>query len=345
MAAIDHITSSARERLLAAVRAGLPAAGIWTAPAVVAVSGGADSTALLLALVAVAPADARRRLVVAHAEHDLREAAAADRAFVAALAERLGLPYFTRRLAVRNGADPRGEGIEGLARRLRYAFFEDVARETGARHVIVAHTADDQAETILHRILRGTGLAGLAGMSPARECCDGVALLRPLLAVPREDVRAFLAMEAEPWREDESNADTRYARNFLRHEILTRCAAGPYPAASAALVRLGMQAEVVAAAIRSAAEHLLDAHASRHPDGTVVLRTDALATLHPHLVAEVFVALWRLERWPQRDMTARHYERLAELAVHAGRMPPVECPGRIRAAASGDARIEIRGPG
>ena len=305
------LPSPARDRLLAGLAAGLPVRGIWAAPAVVAVSGGADSTALLLGLVALAPPQAR--IVVAHAEHDLREQARSDREFVALLAGRLGLPCVWRRLAVRDAADPTGEGIEARARRLRYRFLEEIAREHGARHVLVAHTADDQAETILHRILRGSGPAGLAGMAAARELCDGIALLRPLLAVDRSDVRKFLVAVAEAWREDESNADVRFARNFLRHEILARCTAGPYPGAVPALVRLGRQAGQLATALRSAAEHLLDVHASRRADGTVELRTSGLVGLDPYLLAELFAALWEREGWPRRDMTAAHYERLATL--------------------------------
>lgn len=326
--------SSARDRLLAGLAAGLPARGIWAAPAVVAVSGGADSTALLLGLVALAPPPAR--LVVAHAEHDLRETASIDRQFVATLAARLGLPFAWRRLAVRAATDEAGEGIEALARRLRYRFLAEVAGEHGARHVLVAHTAEDQAETILHRILRGTGPAGLAGMAAARELCAGVGLLRPLLAVGRSDVREFLAAEAEAWREDESNADVRFARNFLRHEILARCAAGPYPAATAALGRLGRQAGQLAAALRSAADHLLDAHASRRADGTLELRTASLAGLDPYLLAEMFAALWEREGWPRRNMTAAHYERLATLVRSADATGGgvTDYPGGVRVVAS-----------
>jgi tRNA(Ile)-lysidine synthase len=323
-------TCPARQRLLAGLAAGLPAQGMWSAPVAVAVSGGADSTALLLGLVALAPTAAR--LIVAHAEHDLRATAAEDRGFVVELADRLGLPCVWGRLAVRAADGAAGEGLEARARRLRYRFLEAVARDHGARHVLVAHTADDQAETILHRILRGTGLAGLAGMAVARELCDGVALLRPLLAVPRSDVREFLAAEAAAWREDATNADVRFTRNFLRHEILARCAAGPYPAAAAAVVRLGSQAGRMAAALRSAADHLLDAHAVRRIDGTVELRTAGLAGLDRHLLSEMFAALWERERWPRRDMTAAHYERLAALVRPAdgSAAGSADFPGAVR---------------
>ena len=330
MSSTAALPSPARDRLLAGLAAGLPVRGIWTAPAVVAVSGGADSTALLLGLVALAPPQAR--IFVAHAEHDLREMAGNDREFVTLLAGRLGLPCAWRRLAVRDADDRAGEGIEARARRLRYRFLEEVAREHGARHVLVGHTADDQAETILHRILRGSGPAGLAGMAAARELCDGVALLRPLLAVGRSDVREFLVAMAEAWREDESNADVRFARNFLRHEILARCTAGPYPGAVPALVRLGRQTGQLATALRSAAEHLLDAHARRRPDGTVELRTVGLVGLDPYLIAELFAALWEREGWPQRDMTAAHYERLAALVgtTDAAADGITDYPGGVR---------------
>lgn len=312
-------------------------AAVWSAPLVVGVSGGADSVALLLGLARVAPAG--HRIIVAHVEHDLRDAAAVDREFVAALARRLGVMCTSRRIAVR-GAGGR-EGLEGRARRLRYDVLAEVAREHGGRHVLVAHTADDQAETILHRILRGTGPAGLAGMPAARQLADGVALLRPLLAVSRGTVREFLAAEAAAWREDESNEDTRFARNFLRHEILARCVAGPYPAAAAALVRLGDQAGRLARALRSAAEHLLDQHGSRRADGTIVLRTVGLAGLDRHLVAELFAALWEREGWPRRDMTADHYDRLAGLVAGRADRSGSDYPGGLRASMRDGGQIEI----
>ena len=312
-------TMSSGATFLAALAAEVPTS-FWSMPALVACSGGADSVALLVGLARIALADSARRLVVVHAEHDLRAAAAADREFVESLAGRLGLRCISCRLDTRvESGPPRGEGVEARARRLRYEFFAAAARETGARHVAVAHTADDQAETILQRMLRGTGLVGLGGMRAARTLCDGVAVVRPLLRMPRADAREFLAAVAQDWREDESNASTAPARNFLRHEVLPRCVAGPFPGAVAALERLGRQSGLVAAALASAAEHLLEAHATRQADGSISVRASALTALDAHLVAEIFAALWRREGWPQRDMTAAHYARLAAVTVAIGR--------------------------
>lgn len=323
-----------RSEFLAGLAAALPAQGFWTMPIVIGVSGGCDSTALLRALDRLAPAGLHHRLIVAHAEHDLREDAATERTFVADLATRLGMPFETRRIAVRM-PDGRRDGLEGRARRLRYDFLRDVARDRGARHVVVAHTADDQAETILHRALRGTGLTGLAGMRSARSLATGISLLRPMLHLPRSAARDFLEGLGQAWCEDASNADTRLTRNFLRHMVLRPCVAGPYPAASAALARLGELAAGTATTVEAAALHILAVHSRRHADGGVLIQAADLAGLPRQLRADVFVALWRREGWPERDMTARHYGRLADLLERTGRSPrtarPLELPGGCRA--------------
>jgi tRNA(Ile)-lysidine synthase len=347
MAGTDASPPASDAAFLDVVAAGLPPRGFFTGPAVVAVSGGADSVALLLALNALAVRhSARPRLVVAHARHDLRAEAAGDAEFVRGVAARLGLPCVVRDLPVRAADGSRGEGVESRARRRRLEFLAEAAGEHGARHVAVAHTADDQAETILHRILRGTGPAGLRGMAAARALCDGVALVRPLLAVPRSAVREYLASCGEPWCEDATNADVRYARNFLRHDVLPRCEAGPYPAASAALVRLGGQAAGLAAAIRSAADHMVDTVMQRRGDGAIVVRTDALASLDRQFIAEVFVALWSRQGWPQRDMTARHYAALAGLAADSLGPGPaaVDLPGGVRVAGAGRGLLLVTPP-
>lgn len=339
-------SSQPTEAFLSLLAAGLPRRGIWNAPLVVGVSGGADSVALLLGLVRLRPTTAGQ-CVIAHAEYDLREEAADDRRFVAALADRLGLQFVSRPIAVRGVADP--DGGEGLARRLRYEFLEATARACSARNVAVGHTADDQAETVLHRLLRGTGPAGLAGMRGARTLSDGVALVRPLLGVSRVMVRSFLEAEGEPWREDRTNADGGIARNFLRHEVLRPAAERHYPAAVASLVRLSRQAASLADALESAARQILEMHSHRHRDGRVVIQVDRIALLDPYLVAEVFVSLWRREGWPRRQMAARHYATLAGLAAAWGRddpsaPPPVDLPGGGRAIRSGRGLMEIIPP-
>ena len=326
---------------LAGLAAGLPV-DPGPFPVVVGVSGGSDSVALLVGLrqLGFPPGG---QLVVAHAEHDLRPEAIADREFVEAVAGQLGLSCFVRRLAAREG--PGGEGLEARARRLRYAFLAELAHEIGARQVLVAHTADDQVETILHRILRGTGPAGLAGMPRCRPLADGVALVRPLVRVPRAAVRPFLEAVGQPWREDDTNADTARARNFLRHDVLPRCLAGPYPAAREAVERLGRQAAASAGLVAEAAAHLLGQSSQRCPDGAVLIRSRELAGLGEPLLAELVVALWRREGWPRREMSASRYAALATLlaAAAAGQAAGggIDLPGGVRAAVEPGGQVRI----
>jgi tRNA(Ile)-lysidine synthase len=340
------------ETLVGPLREGCRLEAFRGGPIVVGVSGGADSVGLLHALVradVLPPArpGADRSIIVAHAEHDLRGEAAADRAFVESLARELGLRCVSGAIACREEAARTGEGVEAAARRLRYAFLADTAAAAGARVVVVAHTADDQAETILHAILRGTGLAGLAGMPVARELVEGITLVRPLLEVDRSAVRDYLAAVGQPWREDATNADTRFARNFLRQTLLPAAIAGPYPAAQRSLRGLGSQAAMTASAMASAAGHILDTHSRRDRSGAVVFDPVPLGPLDPHLLAEVFVALWRRERWPRRDMSARHYRELATMLAAAHRDPgfsrasAVDLPGGVRAEIEADGRLRL----
>ena len=150
------------------------------------------------------------------------------RAFVQQLAVDLGLPCVQCCLRVREAVQG-GEGLEAAARRLRYGFLREVAESRGARLIAVAHTADDQVETVLHRLLRGTGLAGLAGMPAVRMLVEGMVVVRPMLAVLRWSPGRIFQSIGQAWQEDATNSDTRYTRNLLRHELLPRLAEGPYP--------------------------------------------------------------------------------------------------------------------
>ncbi|MEN6451126.1 MAG: tRNA lysidine(34) synthetase TilS, partial [Thermoguttaceae bacterium] len=196
----------------------------WTElTVVVAVSGGCDSVALLRAMVALKTGGAGR-LIAAHLNHQLRPDAHADERFVVELCGRLGVPCDVGRVDV--GASARGgEGVEAAARRARYRFLEETAGRRGARFVATAHTADDQAETVLHRIIRGTGLRGLAGMSRTRPLGHAT-LIRPLLGVRHAELLAYLESLGQPFREDSSNLDLHFTRNKIRRALLPRLEAG-----------------------------------------------------------------------------------------------------------------------
>jgi tRNA(Ile)-lysidine synthase len=185
----------------------------------VAVSGGADSVGLLRALVEIA-AEMGLVLGVAHVHHGIRGAAAdEDERFVEELAGRLGLTFYLSRVDTPAAAREKKQTLEEGARELRYAWFRELLAEGKADAVATAHTLDDQAETVLHRMLRGAWTEGLGGIHPVAEC-KGVAILRPFLETRREEIRAWLREIAQPWREDASNEDTAHTRNRIRHELL-----------------------------------------------------------------------------------------------------------------------------
>ncbi|MBV8811067.1 MAG: tRNA lysidine(34) synthetase TilS [Acidobacteriaceae bacterium] len=180
----------------------------------VAVSGGGDSVALLHILRRLS-AQFDLELLVLHLNHQLRGTESdLDESFVRALASRLGLKF-----VVQHGDPPAGN-IEQATRLARQRFFSHSKEHYGLARIALGHTRGDQAETVLYRLIRGSGLAGLAGM---RMATDG-GLIRPLLTTSREEVRSWADAEGIDWREDASNRDLRFARNRLRHEIIPQLA-------------------------------------------------------------------------------------------------------------------------
>ena len=210
---------------------------------VVGVSGGADSVCLLHTLCHFAP-DWRLVLHVAHLDHGLRATAAADATFVEQLAHAWSLPYHGRRLAF-GALQAQGGNLEAAARTARYAFLAEVAQQvtpdTQEPIIALAHHADDQAETVLLHLVRGSGLQGLGGMQPvvrrslhellkptaqpftvAQRQRQHLRLVRPFLYIRRAEIIQSLRASGLAWCEDESNEDETFARNFLRHQIMPK---------------------------------------------------------------------------------------------------------------------------
>ena len=177
-----------------------------------AVSGGADSVALLDVLRELVPS-LGFTLACAHVHHGLRAEADADAEFVRDLCERFGLPFHLDRVTVRR--EPPWEGLEAEARRARYSALEARALALGAHRIATGHSADDQAETVLMRLLQGAGPRGLAGIAAARG-----SFIRPLLDARRDDILAHLASRSLGWVEDATNRDPRFLRNRIRHDVL-----------------------------------------------------------------------------------------------------------------------------
>lgn len=180
----------------------------------VAVSGGPDSVCLLHTMHELRRLF-RMKLAVFHFDHRLREDSVADAAYVGRLTDRLGLPLHVR---VAEGSPAKGESVEAWATGQRGKAANDVRRQIGAEHTAEGHTLDDQAETVLLNLLRGTGIEGLSGIEPGGP--NQGPLIQPLLAVTRDDVEAFCrALHLKP-RRDPMNEDRRYLRASIRHDVL-----------------------------------------------------------------------------------------------------------------------------
>lgn len=247
----------------------------------VAVSGGPDSVALLHLLCAsVAPRQALR-LSVAHVHHGLRAEAEDDARFVEEMAARLGLAYLLSRVDVPARVAATGESVEEAARHLRYAALAEMAREAGAAVVVTGHTADDQAETVLMRVLRGAGVAGLAGIPAKRG-----QIVRPLLPIRRSEIEAYVRRHGLPFRTDGSNACTDFTRNRLRLELLPLLEAAYAPRLRERLVQLGQMARQDEQALALLAEQYYARCAENLPDGVAI-------PLEPAVPAAISSRVWR----------------------------------------------------
>ena len=298
--------------LVAAVDRALRASGAPLAGqrVVLGLSGGADSVALLDALVSLA---GRHRLAVvaAHLDHRLRPASAEDAVFCRRLCEDLGVPLHTAEADVSARARRERGGLEQAARRERYRFLRRVREETGAAVIAVAHTRDDQAETLLMRLLRGAGATGLGGMRPRVG-----RLLRPLLEVSREEVLAHLRERGLGWREDPSNADLRHLRNRVRHELLPYLETRFNPALREGLARTAGLLAAEAAYLSGEADALLE-RIARAEDASIVLDASGLASAPP-AVARVAVRQALRRAGGLARVRAVHVERILRLARSKG---------------------------
>lgn len=232
-----------------------PFVGRWV---VVGVSGGADSVALLRALVL-----AGAQPVTAHLDHALRPDSAQDAAWVRTLATELGVPFETTRVDVAAVAARRGWNLEDAARRVRYEFLGRVARQHRAEAILTAHTRRDQAETVLLQLLRGEAV--LSGIPPVRG-----RVRRPWLDVSRTDVEAWLRSLGQDWREDSTNADPTQTRAWLRTVVLPLLATR-FPEVETSLARVARLAQEDDAALRALAARLTP-HAPRAAQPPAILR-------------------------------------------------------------------------
>lgn len=263
----------------------------------VGLSGGADSVALLLLL-----QEGGAQVSAVHVNHGLRGAASdGDEAFVRTLCEKRRVPLYVYR------ADPPENPGEDWARNVRYGFFRQAMAASGADALVLAHHQDDQAETLLLHLVRGAGLNGLCGMA-ADGFMDGIRILRPLLSHSRAELREYLTQCGQGWREDASNAETRYLRNALRHELLPvmeRLAPG-------AAQRMASTCRILAedeAVLCTQTERFLDSHTG------MALPLAELQTELPGLQKRILRAWWTRNVQPgeERSLSAMQSDALYAL--------------------------------
>jgi len=299
---------------------------------VVAASGGADSMALMAVMNRLREmAVAGLPLVAAHVHHGLRCGDAdADEVFVAEMARRFDMRFVRRAVDVRAHARRHALSIETAGRQLRRAALTEIAAETGCTTVATGHHLDDNAETLIQRMARGTGYRGLCGIRPVVDF-DGLRFARPLLCVRRAEIEAYLRQAALPWRTDVTNADCRFRRNFIRHRLLPEIARGSSgrPLAES-LFELSRAAQRLSRAIGEAVDAAWARAVEVGPDGAV-MDVRVMTSLSPPAKVELIRRALSAAGCGLRAITSGHYERLVALADDDGRGRQMDLPGRFTA--------------
>ena len=291
-----------------------------------AVSGGRDSVCLLHYLANLAPGRGFS-VAAAHLNHKMRPEAQRDEDFVRVLCRKLDVPFYTEAVPVYETAEQWGLGVEETGRRLRYDFLQRTADTIGAERIATAHHAQDQAETVLLNLLRGTGPEGLAGIPPVRG-----RIVRPLLQTSRREIEDYLEEQGLSYVEDSTNQDTHYARNRLRRELWPQL-----ETINPALTRsIGRTAEI----LRSENTYLDTLAADYLPQSGTALETARLLSAPEALRPRILRLL--LQRLPggKRDVGAVHIGALLALAAGGGTL---DLPGEMQAVCrGGQLRLTMR---
>ena len=254
---------------------------------IVAVSGGADSVAMLLFL-----KEMHANIVaVAHCNFQLRgEESERDEHFVETLCRRWDCDFRVAHFDTKTEAAACGESIEMAARRLRYEWFDTLRKELNADAVAVAHHLDDDAETVLLNLIRGTGLRGLCGIPPQRE-----GIVRPLLDASREDILKYLENRGQDYVNDSSNSDTHFTRNKIRHEVLPLLRS-MNSHISDGLHRMAQRLRRSAELCDSVVNRFRREHVTSLPDGERILLADLFAFPVPELFFEMWLSEYGFSR-------------------------------------------------
>lgn len=296
--------------------------------AILAVSGGADSVAMLRSFVALRPDDGIGDLHVVHINHGWRgEHSDGDQQFVVDLCERWNIECHCIGVST-------GRGTEEEARNQRYQVFREKACELGARYVLTAHTQDDQVETLIDRIFRGTGLSGLQGIPRTRKLDLGITLLRPMLSHRREEVINYLEDLGQDYRQDSSNQTLDYKRNRIRNELLPLLKLHYHSEADQAVLRLKEMASELFEYLSTDAKNLVEQALVSCGNKQITLDCRCFAGVASVVVREALLEVWQQAKWPRQGMTRSHWLQLEAIVLSASEA--VMFPGSIRAEKNGE---------
>ena len=307
---------------------------------IVAVSGGPDSMALLF-LLAKMSRRYRLHLAVAHLNHGLN---ARDARRYETLTERaagrLGLPFYAKRIHLRSIARKSRRSLEDAGRLERYRFFESVARRFRARKIATAHTLDDQAETVLLRLFRGTGLRGLAGI-PALRSQRLHLLVRPLLGSRKKDLRAFLKEEGIRYCADKTNKSRRFTRNRVRWGVLPSLRRRFNPQIEQSLADLAAMCAETQAYLDAVAERAFKACLQKSVRGKVTLRLGPLRRLPAAVQANTVLRALREKTGALKRFTHEHVQDIVGLVRARRKGLELHLPGGLRITKPAPDRLDI----
>lgn len=337
----------------------------------VGVSGGADSVALLRGLIHLRnhcrTTSQRNRgperhleIVAAHVNHQLRDDSDDDAEWVRALTEELEVKCRIESADVTRRVAETGESLEEAARSARYRVLTTIAKEEACSAIAVAHTADDQAETVLHHLVRGTSVTGLRGMRWTRpvatgngsaggpgsaagsDSCDA-RLIRPMLDIRRKELEAWLHQIGQRFRTDSTNTDETLTRNRIRHRLLPLLEHDFNPQIRKALGTLAGHASEVSDLLRQLAQQQAESALVQISDTSIRIDCLAFAEQPTILIRETLLTIWQQARWPLKRMGHREWQALADLvSEHRG---AVSLPEKIDARRRGQMLVLSRATG
>ena len=325
------------------LQAGLQRCEFESGRILVGVSGGADSVALLRGLAVLAEGSAAGsraeqtdfEIAVAHIDHQIRGDSQEDAEWVRSLAAEVNIECRVETANVLSRVAETHDSIEEAARKTRYEALVRIAHEEQCGAIAVAHTADDQAETVLHHLVRGTSVTGLRGMLWKRPLEDGpteygVRLIRPMLEIRRTELEAWLAEIGQTFRTDPTNNDDTLTRNRIRHELLPTLERDFNPQIRKALGTLAGHAAEVNDLLSGLTRQLVEESLVQVSESSIRISCPALENHPPILVRETLLTIWRQAAWPLKRMGHREWQKLSEL-VSGDSTGTVSLPEKIEA--------------